>query len=80
MQIVRELIQQDNCAPDAFESFEEEFVKITGMTVENFKSVATKKFKDDECCWYFAGFALYHSSDFPFYTLALAEAEEDANN
>ena len=31
------ILQEDDCAPDAFEYFEEKFIKEVGMSVKDFK-------------------------------------------
>lgn len=37
------LLVQDDCAPDAFETFESEFIKITGLKCSKFKVISEKK-------------------------------------
>ncbi len=63
------VIEQDDAAPDGFESFDKDFVRIFGVTVEEFKSYAAFE-KNDTCLkWIYDGYVLEFCSDYPIYTM-----------
>jgi len=66
------LLVEDDCAPDARETFEREFLKIIKLTLEQFKDKAIKTTRDNN---YFVEYRLYGylleiSADFPHYMLS----------
>ena len=63
------LFQQDDCAPDSFESFSEEFKASVGMTVSEFKKVAFQANFPDGIQWSHKGYMLEWWCDDPFYLL-----------
>ena len=36
------IFQQDDCAPDAYETFREQFLQVVGISVEEFKSTSVR--------------------------------------
>ena len=65
------LLEEDDCAPDAREYFERDFLKMVGKTMREFEKVAHKRELDDgyavEYC--FGDLVLTASADSPWYKL-----------
>lgn len=67
------ILMEDDCAPDARESFESEFIRIVGISLKEFKSKATHTTEDNGYYqyWCYEAFILQFSADDPYYTLAI---------
>jgi len=66
------LLQEDECAPDAYESFAASFLLHSGgLSLEEFKSKAHRESFDDGFAtyWHFGQLILSISADDPFYSL-----------
>jgi hypothetical protein len=66
------LLQEDECAPDAQESFLANFpLHSGGLSLEEFKGKARREVFDDgfAICWYLDQLILSISADYPFYSL-----------
>jgi hypothetical protein len=63
------LFQQDDCAPDSMEYFEEQLVKEIGINSYKFKLDAKFKEADMTLSWELNGYLLEYSGDDPFYIL-----------
>ena len=66
------LLQEDDCAPDAWESFAAKFpLHSGGMSVEKFKKLACREDFDDGFAtyWRLGQLTLSVSADDPFYSL-----------
>ena len=65
------LLQEDDCAPDAREYFEKDFLKITEMSLREFKILAFRQSPDDGYTetWTLGDFFLTHAADSPWYEL-----------
>lgn len=66
------LLQQDDCSPDALESFDANFpLHSGGLSLEEFKSKAHREDFDDGFAtyWYLDRLILSISADDPFYSL-----------
>lgn len=66
------LLQQDDCAPDAMESFLADFpLHSGGLSFEEFKSKACREDVDNgfTTYWYLGPLILSISADDPFYSL-----------
>jgi hypothetical protein len=67
------LLEQDGCAPNALTFFMKEFKEKVGITIKEFKSIATKKAGNDSTGWiysdyilyfdFFEGYKLYHNTN-----------------
>ena len=66
------LLQEDDCAPDAWESFAAKFPLYSGgLSVEKFKKLACREDFDDGFAtyWHLGQLTLSVSADDPFYSL-----------
>lgn len=65
------LFQQDDCAPDSFQSFEKSFIAEVGCNVYEFKEQNKSKndFEDDFLIWGNDAYQLEYHCDDPFYKL-----------
>tara|TARA_Y100000310_G_C20701703_1_gene830599 strand:- start:4910 stop:5140 length:231 start_codon:yes stop_codon:yes gene_type:complete len=62
------LLQEDDCAPDAREYFEKDFVTIMGMNVRDFCNIATKQDTPEDIVKYVWGdYYLEFSADSPYW-------------
>ena len=67
----RLLAEEDDCAPDALEYFEQELVKHTSATIKGFKEVSNRRLNEfeDEVSYVFLHFELTSSADDPYWKL-----------
>ncbi|MBJ7265555.1 hypothetical protein [Idiomarina abyssalis] len=66
----RYILQQDECAPDSLEHFEEQMKAKLGMSIEEFKLEAAHTSSNDCEMWMLSGYRLEIAPDHPWYTLA----------
>ena len=75
----RPLLVQDDCAPDAMQYFLAAFRKEMGMTLNEFKSIATKEGEEDWTEWALTSQGIHYrvaiSADDPYYKLYKTEIE-----
>lgn len=63
------LLQQDDAAPDSYQTFSQDFVNLTGQTIEEFKASAVYNF-DGMCIGYTSPTLLLSCcADDPFWVL-----------
>ncbi len=63
------IISEDDCVPDAFEYFDKQMIKYTGMSTGEFKKAAVKVNFNMGYEWRYGKFTLSWFGDDPFYEL-----------
>ena len=71
----RTVLQEDDCSPDALETFRREFEKLVGCSLHEFKKLARKDVWEDEACIVYRAYPwkLSVCADDPYYLLEKAE-------
>ncbi len=71
------LLKQDDCAPDSFESFCKDFIKVTNMSLQEF--LIKSKIKDSIIRVHYLvdDYLLEFCADHPFYVLYLMEGGDE---
>lgn len=68
--MLRKLLTEDDCAPDAYEYFAKAFENIVGMSVPKFKqTAATIGTAELSINWEGERYVLSYAADDPFYVL-----------
>ena len=66
------ILSEDECAPDARENFDKEFLKMMHCTPDQFLKVAVRDPDLDALIYRLGCYVLDYHSDYPYWTLSIA--------